>query len=227
MQKRRTTNLIVIHCSATRPSQNIGVKEIDQWHRNPPNKWVMIGYHFVIRRDGTVEIGRPVDCIGAHVYPPAGINSRSVSICLIGGVKESDGKTPENNFTPEQWVSLNSLVDQMLIKYPNAEVDGHGNISKDRACPSFNVKEWLRTRKPSTHSDVISKAKPVQVRPVLKRGDKGDTVKDLQRFLKMAKNDIDGIFGPMTDSYVKAFQLANKLTVDGIVGPKTWQKLTE
>ena len=61
---RLATKYIVIHCSQTRPSQNIGAKDIDRWHRE--RGWLKIGYHKVIKRDGTVEQGREDDAIGAH-----------------------------------------------------------------------------------------------------------------------------------------------------------------
>ena len=62
----------------------------------------------------------------------------------------------------------------------------------------------------------------------LRRGDRGEDVKVLQRALKRAGYDagtIDGIFGSRTETAVRAFQRANGLTVDGIVGPRTWAAL--
>ena len=53
---RQETKYIVIHCSQTRPSQKIGAKEIDRWHRE--KGWLKIGYAIVIKRDGTIEQGR-------------------------------------------------------------------------------------------------------------------------------------------------------------------------
>ena len=65
--------------------------------------------------------------------------------------------------------------------------------------------------------------------PTLRRGAKGDLVSQLQTFLSMdgSKLAIDGIFGPGTQSAVRAFQKRYGLTVDGIVGPQTWGKLLE
>jgi hypothetical protein len=54
---------------------------------------------------------------------------------------------------------------------------------------------------------------------VLKKGSKGESVKTLQDFLKIA---VDGDFGPKTESAVKSYQKKNGLVVDGVVGPKTW-----
>lgn len=57
---------------------------------------------------------------------------------------------------------------------------------------------------------------------VLKLGSKGKEVEDLQRYLKIK---IDGDFGPKTEEAVKKFQKENKLTVDGVVGSKTWNTM--
>lgn len=60
------------------------------------------------------------------------------------------------------------------------------------------------------------------VRSMLKRGDTGPSVKDLQFYLKIRG---DGDFGPKTEAAVMAFQKAKGLKVDGIVGPATWKLL--
>lgn len=57
---------------------------------------------------------------------------------------------------------------------------------------------------------------------ILKKGDKGEEVKTLQRLLKVT---VDGDFGPKTEAAVKQFQKEKGLDVDGIVGPKTWKAL--
>ena len=57
---------------------------------------------------------------------------------------------------------------------------------------------------------------------LLKQGSRGEQVKELQRALGIAA---DGIFGSQTEGAVKQFQLEQKLTVDGIVGPNTWDAL--
>ena len=62
----REINSIVVHCSATPPSSDIVVNEIREWHVKEKN-WSDVGYHFVVKRDGTIEDGRPVKRPGAHV----------------------------------------------------------------------------------------------------------------------------------------------------------------
>lgn len=137
---RKKTDLIVIHCADTYPDMDIGVKEIDRWHR--ARGFLMVGYHFVIRRDGSVETGRHVDEAGAHV---AGANHRSVGICVVGG-KSRDNDGPENNFTEAQWNTLSLVVGEMLAKYPTAKVVGHNELNKGKACPTFDVQQWLTAR---------------------------------------------------------------------------------
>ena len=78
-RKRRETRDIVVHCSATPPKMDIGVREIRTWHIK--RGFVDVGYHYVIRRDGSVETGRPHDTQGAHVRS---FNKFSVGICLVG-----------------------------------------------------------------------------------------------------------------------------------------------
>ncbi len=133
----RELNEIIIHCAATRPSMDIGVDEIRAWHVQG-NNWRDIGYHFVIRRDGTVEDGRAVQQSGAHTR---GRNANSIAICLVGGVSEHDVHVPENNFTEAQWVSLESLVLSLMDKYGISEVHGHNEYA-NKACPSFDVHIW-------------------------------------------------------------------------------------
>lgn len=67
-------------------------------------------------------------------------------------------------------------------------------------------------------------ADPIQPWPLTKKGDTAHPVRTLQQLLRAQKQTVavDGIFGPKTETAVKAFQKAKKLAVDGIVGPKTW-----
>ena len=128
----RRIDQIIVHCSATPPSMDIGVEEIRQWHVRD-NKWQDIGYHWVIRRGGVIEKGRDESRIGAHV---AGHNSHSIGVCLVGGRDRFD-------FTLPQIHSLHYLADQLRQRYPNATFHGHNEFSNKR-CPQFDVQEFFR-----------------------------------------------------------------------------------
>lgn len=150
----RTINRHIIHTSYTRPSQDIGADEIRQWHTSPdpndPSKpWRDIGYHYVIRRDGTIEKGRLDAVMGAHVGRH---NFDSIGTCLIGGMKETD-RVPEFNYTKEQLLALFNHIEKMEKLYPGIETSGHNDWDTGRSCPVFNVKELLRNHPKNSDSN--------------------------------------------------------------------------
>lgn len=132
----RDIKYIVVHCSATKPSMDIGAAEIKKWHVEN-NGWSDIGYHKVIRRSGDVENGRNEEVPGAHAR---GYNSNSIGVCLVGGI-DDNGKS-DANFTLQQYISLADLLDDLLLRYPNAKLLGHRDIST-KDCPCFDVKAFL------------------------------------------------------------------------------------
>ncbi len=139
-KKRDKTEFIAVHCSAT-GNQNFGAADIDRWHRK--QGWQCIGYHYVIRRDGTVEEGREEDVIGSHV---AGFNSVSLGICMVGGVDANDNTKAVNNFTKEQFASLKQLLIDLKVRYPQAKIQGHRDFPNvKKACPSFSVADWMKS----------------------------------------------------------------------------------
>ena len=137
MKVRKATNFIVIHCSATRSNQHVTISDIRHWHV-VERGWSDIGYHWVIDRNGQVLPGRKAHLQGAHVR---GHNHESVGVCLIGGI--DDNGLPENNFTQEQMLSLEMLVESLGIRYPGAKVVGHNFFNPYKACPCFMVEDWL------------------------------------------------------------------------------------
>jgi|SRR3990172_535620 len=139
---RSLTKFIVVHCSATRPSVDIGEDEIRKWHI--AKAWVDIGYNIVIRRNGVIEIGRPLDYRGAHVE---GYNDSSIGICLIGGLDDAGKSAP--SFTDAQWESLKLALRFCKRVWPNADILGHRDfpgVAKD--CPCFDVEPWVAANLP-------------------------------------------------------------------------------
>lgn len=128
---------IILHCAATPEGKDYTVAQIDEWHR--ARGFEGIGYHYVIGRDGRVHSGREPDKAGAHC---TGHNAHSIGVCYIGGLA-TDGKTPKDTRTPAQRRALEALVCQLLAVHPGATVHGHNEYAA-KACPSFNVKQWLR-----------------------------------------------------------------------------------
>lgn len=127
----RKIKKIVLHCSDSQDSLDIGVKEIRSWHTMKPpkgNGWDDIGYHFVIRRDGRIELGRPQKVIGAHVR---GHNSDSIGVCWVGRKMASD----------KQLQSMYALLRGLIDKY-DLEVEdiwGHSQFDSHKTCPNLDM----------------------------------------------------------------------------------------
>lgn len=138
---RPETAYLVVHCSATPRRMDIGVEEIRHWHVDERG-WLDVGYHYVIRRSGEIERGRPRTATGAHV---GGFNSRSIGICMVGG-----GKTREDgDYTDSQWASLRALLAELKTIYPAAQVMGHRDFpAVHKYCPSFDVRQWWAANRP-------------------------------------------------------------------------------
>ena len=133
----RDIKQIVVHCSATPPSMDIGVNEIRRWHTEERG-WTDIGYHFVCRRDGSIEEGRTLVRPGAHVK---GHNHSSIGICWVGGISASS--KAEDNRTGDQSLALFEKITELKQRFPEAEVLGHRDfpgVTKD--CPCFDVRTW-------------------------------------------------------------------------------------
>ena len=142
----RTIDHIIIHCSATREDRSLAVEELETIHRRRGFRG--IGYHYYIRRDGTVVNTRPLEVVGAHCK---GHNAHSIGICYEGGL-DCRGR-PADTRTPEQRASLRLLVNQLKQRFPACRVCGHRDLSPDlngdgeiepeewiKACPCFEVK---------------------------------------------------------------------------------------
>ena len=134
----RTITLIVVHCSAVRPDQTSSVAQIDTWHRR--QGWKLgIGYHYVVRRDGQIEPGRPEWLVGAHCQNH---NSHSIGVCYEGGL-DIRGQ-PADTRTEAQKEALRRLLKELKERYPRAIIVGHRNLNPLKACPCFDaVKEYL------------------------------------------------------------------------------------
>lgn len=123
---------IVIHCAATENFVDYTAEDVHSWHQQ--KGWDGIGYHYVIRLDGTVENGRPEYWQGAHV---GGYNENTLGIMLVGN----------DAFTDAQIDSLEQLVRELLSRYPDAAVSGHNEHDDGKTCPNFNASEWWQSVK--------------------------------------------------------------------------------
>ena len=131
---------IAIHSAATYADMDVDVHWIDHEHRK--RGFDGIGYHWFIKRDGTIQEGRSMNRMGAHVR---GHNHYTIAICMAGGLGAN--KKAENNFTTAQWGSLAELVATLLRDNTNLEfVIGHRDFpGTSTACPSFDAMSWVES----------------------------------------------------------------------------------
>lgn len=149
----RKIDLIVIHCSATRESQDFTFEDLMRAHK--ARKFRTVGYHFYIKKDGEVYVGRHIPEIGAHVGD-VGKNWNSVGICYEGGLKDqghpNDPNTAKDTRTPEQKSSIIDCINHTLIalqrdgqNIEKVRICGHRDLSPDLDKDGFIERhEWLK-----------------------------------------------------------------------------------
>ena len=124
----RTITLIIIHCSAVRPDQTSSAPDIDKWHKDRGFK--CIGYHYVIRRDGSIEPGRPEWMTGAHCVNH---NRHSIGVCYEGGY-DIRGQ-PADTRTEAQKQTMRQLLEELHKRYPRAMIVRHKTLNPLKDCP--------------------------------------------------------------------------------------------
>ena len=137
---RRITEIIV-HCSATPEGRDYDARDIDLWHRQ--RGFLKIGYHYVVKLDGTIQEGRKLSDVGAHC---SGHNANSIGVCYIGGLKSSSGSSsssgsklvPADTRTDAQKFALLKLLQSLKVLYPKARIYAHRDFA-NKACPCFDA----------------------------------------------------------------------------------------
>lgn len=137
-KSKRTITDIVVHCTATRAWQDFSADDIRRMHK--AKGWADIGYHYVVRLDGTIEPGRDVDKIGAHV---SGYNTNSIGVVYVGGL-DNQGKAKDTR-TENQKNALLLLMMDLRKLYPNARIRGHRDFSPDKnGNGTIEPNEWIK-----------------------------------------------------------------------------------
>ena len=122
LEKRKNTDFIILHHAAAK------VCSADDIHRiHQSNGWSGIGYHYFVRKDGTVFSGRPVGKIGAHCI---GKNSESVGVCFEGNFEKEE-------MPVTQFEAGKELIAYLKGIYKDAKVKKHSDFNAT-VCPGKN-----------------------------------------------------------------------------------------
>lgn len=271
MSTRKVTERIILHHA---DAKSCSAEDIHRWHLN--NGWSGAGYHFLVRKDGTIYRLRPEDKVGAHAYSS---NYNSIGICFEGNYMEEDMPEVQKEAGKE-------LVSYLKGKYGITTVQRHKDVCAT-SCPGnkFPFKEIANSEK---KEEIISKpqeevkGKVAEIQKTLneryglnigvdniygnetkralvkglqtelnkqynrglvvdgifgnntykacinvREGAKGNITWLIQAMLVCHSFDIsvDGIFGNATKNAIKELQKRNGLSVDGICGKNTFNKL--
>ncbi len=230
---------IVLHHAAA----NGSVEDIHAYHKHQ-NGWAGIGYHFYVRKDGTVYRGRPETWLGAHT---TGHNDK-LGIC-------AEGNFDEETMPAVQQKAIVALLRHLFAKYGEMTVYAHHGLDAT-ACPGKQyplavIIEAAKADVPQTNAvqefqqaalaDGLSLAQygddgiwgtetAGAASALVQNGSVGNRVRLIQTLLIENGHNLrvygaDGKFGDETESAVKAYQRKNGLAADGIVGINTWMSL--
>lgn len=133
LSERSYTDQIVIHHTGCNDI-DASAEEIHGWHLN--NGWAGIGYHYVVRKDGTIERGRPEWAIGSHAY---GENSHTIGIHLSG---DFDSAEPTAEQIERCAMLIADICDRYGIPIDRTHVVGHGELMAT-SCPGENLQALL------------------------------------------------------------------------------------
>jgi N-acetyl-anhydromuramyl-L-alanine amidase AmpD len=178
--------------------------------------WPSVGYHFVITKDGTIQWANGIDRVSYHV---GNNNTPLIGVCLVGS----------GSFTEAQERSFFDLQAALRgtdgVEVSISDVKGHREYPghSSNTCPGIDM-DIVR--------EAVREGHPVgeDLTPTLRPGDNGPAVARMQQLLmdageKLPLYGADGDFGDETENAVRSFQESQNLTVDGIVGPNTWEAL--
>lgn len=174
------------------------------------NGWNDIGQHVTLLPDGRFVTGRD---FGRDPASIKGYNTKAFAVEMLGdfdiGRDPFDGPQKRSAILLARWFDKRGRY----IRFHRE--------SAAKTCPGSSINKYDFMKEVRDGDDKYAQ-------PTLRRGSRGETVKALQDALNKLgykAGEVDGIFGPKTESAVKAFQKANKLVQDGIVGPLTWAAL--
>ena len=229
LTNRNSTNRIIIHHAE---ASHCTAQDIHQWHLN--NGWSGAGYHFLVKKDGTIYRLRPENKIGAHA---SGSNSDSIGICFEGSYMTETMSQTQINAGKE-------LVAYLKQRYGISKVQAHREVCSTN-CPGrnfpfseiANAKSIKNTSESNTTVNAAAKEVQYMFEPkTCKAGDCNTSVLLLQEILKARgfySGKLDRKFGKELMIAVNKYQVermkqGKKLgngKGDGICGQDMWRDL--
>lgn len=142
---QRDITEMIVHWSETMTHANLTGDQLEELTGAGTN-----AFHYIIRRDGSVERGVPLESSGDHT---TGHNKYSIGVCLVGGVRAShvdtrgtvEERITEDSMTRSQYNTLNHLFRVFFSQYPGAQALGHNEVDPSQNGPGFKVSRYVET----------------------------------------------------------------------------------
>ena len=131
---------VIVHWTEHFNNQDVGSEEIQSvLSRNG----AAIPYHYLIRKDGSIQRGRPTS------YQGGSLNNNhhrySIQIAFVGGINAPTGTSDykrflsANAFTPKQVTSFQQFCAIAYSAWPGVQIMGHNDIDRTQVDPGFDV----------------------------------------------------------------------------------------
>ena len=138
---------VVVHWTGTFLNQDIGSEEVHNWHTQ--RGFSGCGYHYIIRKDGRIQRGRPLERAGAHALAN-GHNNFSIGISFVGGYNcmsgdpDRDQKVGSGSINENQFKSFDNFMRAFYKVYPGGQAFGHADTDdKGKTDPGFDVEDYV------------------------------------------------------------------------------------
>ena len=141
---------VVVHWTGTFLNQDIGSEEVHDWHTQ--RGFSGCGYHYVIRKDGRIQRGRPINKVGAHAKDN-GHNNRSIGISFVAGYNCMSGTPNRGNYVnsgsinEKQFLAFDQFMKNFYKVYPGGQAFGHVDTDdKGKQDPGFDVETYVNNK---------------------------------------------------------------------------------
>jgi hypothetical protein len=137
----------VIHWSGNFINQpHIGAEDIHQWHLSDGKSGC--AYHYIFKRDGSIQRGRPINIEGAHALE-LGHNKYSIGVSHIAGYNCVSGTPDPDRFisaesiSDAQWKAQKDFLEVFYRVFPGGQVLGHNQIDDNKIDPGFDIDAYI------------------------------------------------------------------------------------
>lgn len=144
---------LIWHCTATPEGRKVTGEWMYDYFTRPAERggrgWSKPGYRTMVHLDGTssdlIDFNNDAALEWSEVtYGAKGFNSQSIHMAYVGGVSRHNVKIPKDTRTFQQKETMEAHTKAILSYHPEIKICGHYHVNPNKACPSFNVNEWLQ-----------------------------------------------------------------------------------